>query len=96
MPTPQRASRDDPRDGLIRVITAMPPRAQAAGLRVRKTPLDGLHANPTMQEAKFKLSHYRLMGCASALSNAGPLPLGRGGRRALIRPRQPLRIPPTF
>jgi hypothetical protein len=58
MPTPQRASRDDPRDGRIRVITAMPPRAQAAGLRVWKTPLDGIHANPTMQEAKFKLSHY--------------------------------------
>jgi hypothetical protein len=38
MPTPQLVSYDDPRDGLIRVITEMPPMAQADDSCVRETP----------------------------------------------------------
>jgi hypothetical protein len=48
MPTPQ-APRDDPRDGPIHVITAMPSMAYADGLRVRETPVNSLHAIPTMR-----------------------------------------------
>jgi hypothetical protein len=49
MPTPQFASSDDPSDGLIRVITAMPLMASADGLHVWETPVNRLHANPTMR-----------------------------------------------
>ena len=56
MPTPQLASPDDLRDGLIRVITTMPPMDQADALRVRETPVGSLHANPTMRLPSKQLS----------------------------------------
>ena len=56
MPTPHLASDDDPRDGLIRVITAMPSMASADGLHVWETPVDRLHANPTMRFPSKQLS----------------------------------------